>query len=66
MSKLKSNSSAKKRFRITATGKILRAHAFKRHNMRKRPQSMIRKARGTTVVDSTDHGRFRHLLPYGI
>ena len=66
MSKLKSNSSAKKRFRMTATGKILRAHAFKRHNMRKRPQSMIRKARCMTVVDSTDHGRFRHLLPYGI
>lgn len=64
MSKMKTHSSAKKRFRVTASGKILRAHAFKRHNMRKRPQSMIRKARGTTVVAEADRGRFRHLLPY--
>ena len=66
MSKMKTKSSAKKRFRVTGTGKFLRAHAFKRHNMRKRPQGMLRKARGMTVVAKADEGRFRHLMPYSL
>lgn len=52
--KLKTKSSAKKRFGLTATGKVKMNHAFKRHNLRKRPQKMKRKARGTTLLARGD------------
>ncbi|MDX1400926.1 MAG: bL35 family ribosomal protein, partial [Kiloniellales bacterium] len=42
MPKLKSKSGAKKRFRMTASGKVRMNVAYKRHGMRKRPQKMIR------------------------
>jgi large subunit ribosomal protein L35 len=48
--KLKVKSSSKKRFKITATGKILAPQANKRHNMRKRSARQIRNQRGTTVL----------------
>lgn len=65
MPKLKSKSSAKKRLRMTATGKVRMAHAYKRHNMRKRPQKMLRKARGTTILSDADARMVkRHFLPY--
>lgn len=50
MSKLKTKSGAKKRFKLTATGKVKFANAYKRHNLRKRPQKMKRQARGTEVM----------------
>jgi large subunit ribosomal protein L35 len=43
---MKTKSSAKKRFKVTGTGKVMAAVAYKRHNLRKRPQQMKRKARG--------------------
>jgi large subunit ribosomal protein L35 len=64
MPKLKSKSGAKKRFSFTATGKLKRNQAYKRHNMRKRTQSMIRQSRGTTLVDEADAPRLRKFLPY--
>ena len=45
MPKLKTKSSAKKRFRLTASGKVRSGFAFKRHNLRKRSKKMKRKAR---------------------
>ena len=36
MPKMKTNSSAKKRFKVTGTGKLKRSHAGKRHNLRKK------------------------------
>jgi large subunit ribosomal protein L35 len=50
MPKLKTKSSAKKRFKITGTGKVMMAQAGKRHGMRKRTNKFIRNARGTTVM----------------
>ena len=50
MPKLKTKSSAKKRFSFTSSGKVKRNYAFKSHNLRKRSQSMKRKARGTTIL----------------
>ena len=50
MPKLKTKSSAKKRFRFTASGKIKRPQAGKRHGMIKRTNSQIRKLRGTTIM----------------
>ena len=54
MPKLKNKSGAKKRFRLTGSGKVISAHAGKRHGMRKRPQKMIRSARGTAVLSDAD------------
>lgn len=54
MPKLKTKSSAKKRFSLTATGKVRKNAAYKRHNLRKRSQKMKRKARGTRIMSATD------------
>jgi large subunit ribosomal protein L35 len=54
MPKLKTKSGAKKRFKVTATGKVMAAHAGKRHGMIKRTKKQIRQLRGTTVLFKTD------------
>ena len=64
MSKLKTKSSVKKRFKVTANGKILRSYGFKQHNMRKRSPKANRQARGTTVVASTEAKMLKALMPY--
>ena len=55
MPKLKTKSSAKKRFKISAKGKVITPQAGKRHGMIKRTNSQIRKQRGTTVSVSYTH-----------
>ena len=50
MPKLKTKSSAKKRFRFTATGKIKHGQTRKRHGMIKRSNEQIRNLRGTRVM----------------
>jgi large subunit ribosomal protein L35 len=52
--KLKTKSSAKKRFRFTATGMVKMAQCGKRHNMRKRSNRMLRNARGMTLMHPSD------------
>ena len=47
MPKLKTKSGAKKRFKLTATGKVRSAQAGKQHGMIKRTNKFIRNARGT-------------------
>ena len=54
MPKLKTKSGAKKRFRLTATGKVRMNHACKNHFMRRRPQKMIRTTRGTRIMSAPD------------
>jgi large subunit ribosomal protein L35 len=54
MPKLKTKSGAKKRFKVTATGKVMAAHAGKRHGMIKRTKKQIRQLRGTRVLFKTD------------
>ena len=66
MPKLKTKSSVKKRFRLTATGKVITAQAGKRHGMRKRSQIMRRTARGTTIMRECDAKIVRRFMPYGI
>ena len=65
MPKLKTKSSAKKRFSRTATGKIRKNPAYKKHNLRKRPQKMKRKARGTSTMSSADARIVKTYMPYG-
>ncbi len=64
MPKLKTKSSAKKRFRVTGSGKVLMNHGYKQHNLRKRPQKMKRSARGTRVLSAADTGLVLHHMPY--
>ena len=54
MPKLKTKSSAKKRFKISATGKVMTAQAGKRHGMIKRTNKFIRNARGTAILANAD------------
>lgn len=54
MPKMKTKSSAKKRFKLTATGKVKMAQAGKRHGMCKRSNKFIRNARGTTMMHPSD------------
>ena len=64
MPKLKSKSSAKKRFSLTATGKMRRNFACKNHMLRRRSQSMKRKSRGTTIMCAADARIVKKYLPY--
>ncbi|GGE89679.1 50S ribosomal protein L35 [Stappia taiwanensis] len=65
MPKLKTKSGAKKRFKLTATGKVKTAQAGKRHGMIKRTNKFIRNARGTTVLCEADARIVKKFLPYG-
>ena len=66
MPKMKTKSSAKKRFSLTASGKIRRAQSGKRHGMVKRTNDFIRDARGTTIMHESDAKKVRrHYMPNG-
>ena len=64
MPKLKTKSGAKKRFKLTATGKVKAAQAGKRHGMIKRSTKFIREARGTTTLSPQDAKIVKQFLPY--
>ena len=64
MPKMKTKSSAKKRFSKTGTGKIKRNFAYKRHCLEEKPYKMRRKARGTTTLAPQDAKRVRQYMPY--
>lgn len=66
MPKMKTNSGAKKRFKLTASGKVKVAQAGKQHGMIKRSNKFIRQARGTMVMAEPDARVVRrHFLPNG-
>ena len=66
MPKLKTKSSAKKRFKITARGKVIMSQAGKRHGMIKRTNTQIRKQRGTTVMSKQDSKIVKSYMPYNL
>jgi large subunit ribosomal protein L35 len=66
MPKLKTKSSAKKRFIVSARGKVITAQAGKRHGMIKRTNSQIRKQRGTTVLSKQDSKIVKSYMPYNL
>ena len=66
MPKLKTKSSAKKRFKISATGKVMMAQAGKRHGMIKRTNSEIRKLRGPTGMSKQDGKIVKSYMPYSL
>ena len=65
MPKMKTNSSAKKRFRITGTGKIKRKHAFKRHILTKKYKKRKLALRHSGLVHKADLSNVKFLLRIG-
>jgi len=66
MPKLKTKSSAKKRFKITAKGKVIMTQTGKRHGMIKRTNLQIRKQRGTTIMSKQDAKIIKSYMPYNL
>ncbi len=64
MPKMKSNSGAKKRFKVTGTGKIKRKKAFKSHILTKKSSKRKRKLGQDTLVHPTNEKAIKRLLPY--
>ena len=66
MPKMKTKSGAKKRFKITGTGKVMAAQAGKRHGMIKRTNKTLRNQRGTAILFKGDARKvIKHFLPNG-
>ena len=64
MPKLKTKSGAKKRFRLTGTGKIRFNRAYKQHNLRKRSQKMKRQSRRGANMSKADAAFVSRFIPY--
>ena len=62
MPKMKTNSSAKKRFKVTGTGKIKRKHAFKSHILTKKTTKAKRALTHAAIVSSADMDRVQKML----
>lgn len=66
MSKMKTKSGAKKRFKLTATGKVKAGQTGKRHGMIKRTPKQIRNKRGQTVLSAQDARIVKKYIPNGL
>jgi large subunit ribosomal protein L35 len=64
MPKIKTHSGAKKRFKLTKTGKVVRAHAYKSHILNKKTTKRKRNLRKTTIADATNVAQVKRLIPY--
>ncbi len=64
MPKMKTKSSAKKRFRVRGSGSVKRAMAFKRHILTKKTTKNKRQLRGAVNVHPADVPSIRAMMPY--
>lgn len=64
MPKQKTHSSSKKRFKITGTGKVMRAQAYKKHILTKKSTKRKRNLRKTVVASAADQANIRQRIPY--
>ena len=64
MPKLKTHSGAKKRFNLTKTGKVKRAHAFKSHILTKKTTKRKRGPRQGAIADVTNVAAIKKMIPY--
>lgn len=62
MPKNKTNSGAKKRFRITGSGKVMRRQAHRNHYLEHKPSTLTRKLEGRVEVSAADAKTVRKLL----
>ena len=65
MPKLKTKSGVKKRFSLTAKGKVRAAQSGKRHGMIKRSNKQIRNLRGKATLSDADSKIVKKFMPYG-
>jgi large subunit ribosomal protein L35 len=65
MPKLKTKSGVKKRFKITALGRVKAGVAGKRHRLISHNAKYIRQNRGTKVMADADAKAIKHFMPYG-
>jgi len=65
MPKIKTHSGAKKRFKLSKTGKVIRSSAFTGHDIKGRKNTKKKRAlRGTKVADKTNAANIKKLIPY--
>ena len=64
--KLKTHRGAAKRFKITATGKLMRMHSGKRHLLGTKAAKRMRKLKKVALVSPGDVPKTRQMLPYGL
>lgn len=64
MPKMKSKSSAKKRFKVLGNGGVKRSFAYKRHILTKKTTKRKRQLRGTTMIHESDSLSIKKMLPY--
>lgn len=62
MPKMKTKSGAKKRFKLTGSGKIKRKHAYKSHILTKKSKKRKRNLTYFTMVDKADEKNIRRML----
>jgi large subunit ribosomal protein L35 len=66
MPKMKSNSGAKKRFKVTGSGKIKRKKAFKSHILTKKNSKRKRQLGKDTLVHPTNEKAIKKMIPYDV
>ncbi|MBE6763467.1 MAG: 50S ribosomal protein L35 [Ruminococcaceae bacterium] len=64
MPKIKTHSGAKKRFKLSKSGKVVRAHANKSHILNKKTRKRKRNLRQTAIADKTNVAQVKRLIPY--
>ncbi len=62
MQKMKSKRAARKRFKVTGSGKVARWKAFKSHILTKKSPKRKRHLRQGTIMSAADEGRIKRLL----
>ena len=65
MPKLKTHKGAQKRFRLSASGKVKRGHAFARHILTSKTSKRKRKLDKDVILSPNDEKEVRKMLPYG-
>ena len=64
MPKMKTSRSAAKRFKVTGTGKLMRAKAYKSHILTKKSTKRKRNLRQAAITDATNVKNMKKILPY--
>lgn len=62
MPKMKTKSAAKKRFKLTGTGKVMRGKAFHRHNFSQKTGKQSRRLRQMGTVDASNVKQIKRML----
>jgi large subunit ribosomal protein L35 len=62
MPKMKTKSGAKKRFSLTASGRIKRKHAYKSHILTKKSKKRKRNLTKTSLVHKSDENNIKAML----